>query len=214
MNSVSDLVHDVYDIFLKITGYKKLEYSLNFKKINKFEEIISFSNSLYIFDIDDTILYYKDYDKEWLNSKIESYIKQGSLPNTAKTRAIIEWEDNISKSDPIAIDNDCLLYLFKNINYTNGEIYFITSRGDNIKDITKNHIKKIIPFNNIEDRIIFTNGKNKGLVLQNLLNTTLKDKNFENISFIDDIIQNLENVYKLYPNSKFYHFENKNKNNS
>lgn len=164
-------------------------------KITKFEEIKIEEETLLILDIDDTIIRYDEYNKEWWNKMIiERDIKE--VEN--------EWIKKVEKSYPNPTDKEGINKIIELNNKNMIEVIFLTSRHEKMDEITKKHLE-IIGFTDI--KIYYTNGTNKGKILKNVL----EKYNNENIILIDDIEENIENVKKEIKNKKirFYLFESR-----
>lgn len=179
---------ELYQILNDIILYNK------HTKINNFNNIkILNENTLYVFDIDETLMVYENLDKNWWNNMKK---------DNDEIKVLEEWEKCIKNKEPKHTHNDSFQTLLNNINKNN--IICLTARQDKIKDLTEKHLEQI-GITNIP--VYYTNGFCKGKLLQEII----KDyKDIKNIIFVDDLIKNLYSVNKVFHNTDYnvncYHF--------
>lgn len=171
--------------------YEKLDTYLfynNYKKISSFDKIkILDENTLYVFDIDETLMVYDGIDRKWWKKNISKRPEEEVLN---------DWIEYVSKNDPKHTHESTFFELIEKINEREeNKIICLTARKDTIKDITEEHMAKIgvtdIP-------IYYSNGTCKGKILKEIIkdNSTIT-----NIVFVDDNKKNLYSVTKEFHNS-------------
>ena len=159
---------------------------------------------LLVFDIDETILTYKNINNEWWKNKLEYYYKLTNNYELSEDFVMKDWIIHIHETEPQHTEINSFNELLNFINIINKnnniiDIKFLTARDDVLKNITIKHLQKFLPQKNIN--ISFTNGTNKSAYLQNITN-------YDNIIFVDDLITNLQDVYEVYNNKiQYYLFE-------
>ena len=181
---------------------KKYEFPI----ISKFDKVKRYSNSIYIFDIDDTIFYYEDLRREWWEKTIKYNYEHGMNELNADYMALRKWERLIYYQKPTEIDRQGLNYLIDFINQSDSVFYFITSRGSNHSFLTYRHLQSCID-DNIDGKITFADGRNKGHVLRKLyLSNKIENIKYNKIVFIDDVKKNLIHVKNEFPEADCYEF--------
>lgn len=177
-----------------------------FEIISKFDDVERYSDAVYIFDIDDTIFYYEDLRREWWEATIKHNLEHGMNELNAKYMALRKWERAIYHQGEgiIGIDTERLNDLIAFIKSSDGVFHFITSRGSNHSNLTYSHLSRFVK-HNIDRKITFADGKNKGHVLRQLLNSSkIENRQYSKIVFIDDIQHNLINVKNEFPEAECY----------
>lgn len=173
--------------------------------INNFTQVKILPNSLYVFDIDETILTIKYHDspeyKSILNKNLPIY------NNDLKKANIHSFREYMLKDElhiPIPLDNDNFFNLINKIRFNNSKLIFLTARDSSLKKQTINHLEKIGLF--INPDIIFFND-NKGDELLNIVNNIYKNNNLlnlKNIIFVDDVFLNLSDVQSKFCFSNYH----------
>ncbi len=175
-----------------------------FKQIISFRDVEIYQNTLIVFDIDDTILGYKEFSHDYFHNKLKYYKNNTSCENTVMDNAVNDWFNLVKNSTPHHMDEDGFIDLMYKINSNNSEHLFLTARNPKFKDITEKHLNKIkINYNNI----YYVAGGNKGELLKDII----KDyPEYDKIIFIDDMEKNLTDVYKTFGDKiDLYHFVKK-----
>ena len=178
-----------------------------FPIISKFDDVKRHQDAIYIFDIDDTIFYYESLRRTWWEEIIKYNQEHGMNDLNAKYMALRKWERSIYyqlEVDIVGIDSSRLNDLITFIMKTDGVFHFITARGSNHSILTYNHVSKFVK-HDIEGKITFADGKNKGHILRNLLTSNkYEHRNYNALVFIDDIQKNLIDVKNEFPEAECY----------
>ena len=178
-----------------------------FPFISKFDEIERYTDAIYIFDIDDTIFYYEDLRGDWWRETVKYNLEHGMNDLNAKYMALRKWERAIYHQPFVGvkgIDTERMNDLITFINNSDGVFHFITSRGSNHSNLTYSHLSRFVK-HNIDGKIRFADGKNKGHVLRQLLNSNkIENRQYNKIVFIDDIQKNLIDIKNEFPEAECY----------
>lgn len=167
--------------------------------IHNFDQVEKASNSLYVIDIDDTLLHYYNLNKKWLSK--EGDILMNKYNKTEALRKLYnKWEKELHKVIPIATDYYGINNLIQFCSLNNSDIIFLTARNKRVEEITRYHVSQIIHQN---FPIYFAGGRSKGKILKNILNKYNYTK-YNHIYFIDDLEENCESVENELPNIKTY----------
>jgi hypothetical protein len=175
-----------------------------FRQIVSFRDVKIYQNTLIVFDIDDTVLGYKEIAHDYFNKQLIYHKKNISCENTIMNNAVNDWFNLVRKSTPHHMDEDGFIDLMRKISINESEHLFLTARNPKFKDITEKHLNKInINYKNI----YYVAGENKGEILKNII----KDyPEYNKIIFIDDMEKNLTDVYKTFGDKiDLYHFVKK-----
>jgi len=170
--------------------YEKLDTYLfynNYTKISSFDKIKILENTLYVFDIDETLMVYDGIDRKWWKKNISKRPEEEVLN---------DWIEHVSKNEPKHTHETSFFELIDKIGEREkNKIICLTARKDTIKDITEEHMAKI----GITDiPIYYSNGTCKGKMLKEMVkdNSTIT-----NIVFVDDNKKNLYAVTRDFYNS-------------
>jgi len=183
---------------------------MNVYNISSFDQINIPDNSLILCDIDETVLKYKThsdlslYPTEYINSdwwkyKFEYYYDLHLNYDLAECQSYSDWINIINNTHPECTDYIGFGNLLTKLKETNSSIKFITARKSDIEEITINHLNKI---NNEKFEIIFCDNTPKGEIIKS------DNHIFEGINhiiFIDDLINNIENVYSHFGDKITYY---------
>jgi hypothetical protein len=175
-----------------------------FKQIISFRDVKIYDNTLIVFDIDDTVLGYKEFSHNYFHNQLKYHKKNISCNNTVMNNAVNDWFNLVQKSTPHHMDEDGFYELMHKIHNNNSEHLFLTARNPRFKDITERHLHKIkINHKNI----YYVAGGNKGEILKDII----KDySEYNKLIFIDDMEKNLTDVYKTFGDKiDLYHFVKK-----
>lgn len=170
------------------------------KNITKFSEMIILNNSLYVFDIDETFMVFKNITDKWWAKKINEYLKYYGDNKKAQLKMNELFYKIITKEHPKPTD----LKGFKNLetvsNKINNDIIFLTARSEQYKELTLKHLNYVYP--NINHDVYFS--KKKGLKLKEIIENS--KKKYDKIIFVDDKQYNIDNVLQILPNTLCYKF--------
>lgn len=149
--------------------------------INDLNRIPIKKNSLYIFDIDETILTFPRLPNREEILRAEYLKTKDKKLAQAKLR---ELEiQHFYHSHPIP--TEFILDVINKIKAKNSDIIFLTARSKNLEDFTMDNLIDI----GITSAEIHFSG-DKG----NFISEYLKDKNYRYVYFIDDTVENFRNV--------------------
>jgi hypothetical protein len=176
-------------------------------KISSYDDIIINQNTLVVFDIDDTILKFKEIDSNWWDHTFNNYMKYEYDKSKAIDLTIYKWAKTINLAIPRMIDSDKFNNMINRIKLSNSHLILLTARKSYMKDMTIRHLAKCnIKIANDE----VYHSEKKGQKLYKLIKNTYNK--YQNIIFVDDLHSNIDNVYshllqldhKL--NINLYHF--------
>jgi len=159
-----------------------------YKLISSFKEIDVKEKTLIILDIDDTIMGYKEFNHTYFMNKLDYYTQEHKNEEIAIKKAVKDWITMVENSTPFHMDYDGYKYLLDKINETQSHHIFITTRNLEHKQLTESHLYQI---GVVSEHIYYSNGTNKGELLQQILH---KYTNYDNIVFIDDLDKNLDDM--------------------
>lgn len=173
--------------------------------ISSFKNVTRCRNSLYVVDIDDTLFYYPNLGKKWWNQMVNhKTTHEKKTLKQAEHELFYEWENIIPNSEPQYTDEKGSKQFFDDCLKMNNDVIFLTARHDRLFDITKKHVNELYP--EIDYPIYFSNEKNKGDKLKEILNKDFKDIKYDEIHFIDDLVRNCYDVQNVIPTVKTYLF--------
>jgi hypothetical protein len=172
-------------------------------KITSFSSIPRIQKALYIFDIDDTVMGYKEFSHTYFTDKINEY--QKSYDNhVAVDFAVTDWIEQVKKGTPHHMDEHGFNSLINHIDETDSYHFFLTARNPNFRSITETHLEQL---NISSAQIYYVSGQNKGTYLKNIID---KVGNFDKIIFIDDSEKNLIDMKNTFGKDvELYHFVKK-----
>jgi hypothetical protein len=175
-----------------------------FKQIVSFRDVKIYRNTLIVFDIDDTVLGYKEFSHDYFHNQLKYHKKNTSCESTIMNNAINDWFNLVKTSTPHHMDEDGFFELMNKIDNNKSEHLFLTARNPKFKDITEKHLNKIkINHKNI----YYVAGGNKGEILKDIIKHYPE---YNKIIFIDDMEKNLTDVYKTFGDKiDLYHFVKK-----
>ena len=171
-----------------------------FTKIDNFSYITTISNGLYVFDIDETFMVFKNMsDLHW---EIEQKKLMKIYNDPLKVEKMMEdFFYNILKTYKFkSTDLDGFKKIEKQNKIFNNDIIFLTARPERYRDITINHLQTMYP--GINYPVYFSD--QKGDKLNEILEAS--EKKYEKIVFVDDKEFNLEDVNNKVKNVKCYKF--------
>lgn len=161
------------------------------KTIQNYDEIIIDKKTFVMMDIDDTIIKFETLHKNWWKE---------NQPN-----AIEKWLKIIQEETPSILDELEFSKLLDRIKLTDSEIIFITARNEKLRDLTYEHLINC-GLNIDREQIYHSYPKGKTLL-------EICEKNdFDNMIFVDDHLDNIEDVQKYLKkySVQYYKMEHKN----
>ena len=169
-------------------------------KITSFSSIPLFQKALYVFDIDDTVMGYKEFSHTYFGDKINEY-KKTYDEHVSIDFAISDWMEQVKKSTPHHMDKEGFESILKHINSSDSNHFFLTARNPNFRSITEKHLEQL---NIRSTQVYYVAGQNKGTYLKNIIE---KFDKFDKIIFIDDSEKNLIDMKNSFgKNVELYHF--------
>lgn len=175
--------------------YDKLMNTLIHKKYCKYDKISNFDNiklidgdnTLYVFDIDETLIIYDGIDSTWWKKKMVEL-------NENEEAVLEEWLKHIESNRPKHTHESSFAKLLENVNRDN--IICLTARKNSLDEITKQHLAEI-GVTNIP--VYYSSGTCKGKMLRYIV--TARFQWIQNIVFVDDNKNNISSVNKEFDNS-------------
>jgi len=164
-------------------------------KINDYSDIFIKKNSLVVLDIDDTVLTYKGVSDNFYQERFNHYHKIYSNYDMILRLIKNDWNYFVKINPPNLINKKSFFNFIDIALKSKCEIIFLTSRPKTMKLITRYHFE-CNRLNDFIDKIHYSSSK--GTYLKKLKEE--KFKNYHNIIFVDDLKENLINV--------FYHLQN------
>jgi hypothetical protein len=163
-------------------------------QINDYSQIRIIKDSLIVFDIDDTVIKFPELGKTWWKNKFDNYYKLYNDYDKADILTLEEWVQNVTIMEPTMINKESFIDFFDKALENNCKIIFLTARNEKLKDLTYQHLIHcdFIPSNIITNNVYFS--EDKGTKLKNILNLP-EYFGIKNVIFIDDIQDNLKDVY-------------------
>jgi len=171
-----------------------------FTTIKNFSQMLQISNGLYVFDIDETFLVFRNMsDLHW---EIEQKKLMKIYNDPVKVeKMMFDFFDNILKTYKYKpTDLEGFKKIEKQNKLLNNDIIFLTARPDIYRDITNQHLKTLHPGINYE--VYFS--ETKGDKLNEILEAS--ERKYEEIIFVDDKESNLNDVKEKVKNVKCYRF--------
>jgi FMN phosphatase YigB (HAD superfamily) len=149
----------------------------NIKTIKNYDEINVEMNTMVFMDIDNTIIKFEKLHKTWWEeNKTEN-----------KSEPLDKWLKIIKEDTPIMLDKNKFLIFLEKIKETNSDIKYITARYESLRELTYHHLVECeIPVNKDNVYHCYPKG-DKILEICNEITP-------QNIIFIDDHLDNIENV--------------------
>jgi hypothetical protein len=169
------------------------------KVIKNYDEIILQPNTLIIMDIDDTLIKFNSIGKTWWKDINEYYAKHNDV-KIAKQLAYNDWKSIIEKEKPELLDTELFLELLDRIDNTNSKLILLTARDVEMKPYTLKNIHDCGI--HIEPEYVH-HAWPKGKKVKELYEKYPGD----HIVFVDDYLDNIEDVIKEVPNSICYLIE-------
>lgn len=155
--------------------------------INSYSAITLVARSLVVFDIDDTLVHFPDYDLIWWNAKKAGY-EQSMSKEEADRETLLDWRAAVHHIDPQPIDKDGFLQFYAKAKAADCDIIFLTARSEKLKEITHRHLKNSVM--ECDEADVFF-GEDKGPSLISILQ---ERRAYHHVIFVDDLVKNHESV--------------------
>lgn len=189
---------------------------LTVKTISSFDEVfLSRSKPLVLCDIDETLLQYHKRFFDILGEVTDKYdrgmIQHGMSKKLVETLyhrdmklqyiAKLEYDKYILETPPVPTDREGFNRLLLRLYLLNGELKFLTARGKQSEDFTRKHFTQIgVNYDDFD--VHYTDASHKGEYIKK--NISLGKYN--DIIFIDDLDNFIENVQLHFPQIQCYKF--------
>lgn len=156
--------------------------------IRDFSQIQGYENTLYVIDIDDTLIRFRELGKIWWNHIYSAYvIEYKGEHHQARWATLKTWMEKIYMYKPYPISLWSFQALQEKVKENGSELILLTARDASLRAITEQNLKDCfidIP----SDKIYFNEEKGKAIkeiVLQG---------GYSKVIFVDDMPKNLEDV--------------------
>ena len=155
--------------------------------INSYSAITLVARSLVVFDIDDTVVNFPQYDMNWWNAKKAMYEKIMNKED-ADRATLHEWRAAVHHVDPQPIDKDGFLQFYAQAKAAGCDVIFLTARSKKLKEVTHRHLKNSL-MECAEDHVFFA--EDKGPALTSIIK---QRRPYPHVIFVDDLVKNHESV--------------------
>ncbi len=147
-------------------------------------------------DIDETILYFEEFDRKWWTKTFDNNYKTIKCYDTADQQTLKDWQNLISIHKPKMVDSENFNMIL-NLHETKAlDLVFVTARDKGITDVTIKHFEQLgIP---THLPIIFCGSTNKGTALAKHIKEEKEKEKYKHIIFADDIQRNIDDVEKEF----------------
>ena len=159
--------------------------------IYNYDTIIVKHNTLVILDIDETIIFFDEINLDWWNKMKNTYNDD---------YAYNSWVDIITHHKPKLLDKIEFFKLMDRIKQSNSKLILLTARNKKVANLTYQQLIHCeIPID--KQDIYFS--EQKGLTTHELM----QKYNYDNVIFVDDKIENINDVKEWNPEVKCYHMK-------
>ena len=165
-------------------------------KLKSFSELETKENTLYILDIDDTILYFPLLSIDEMKLIFVNEYKISNNYDIADSKANEYWYQHIKNNNTKSIEGTIINDFLNSIPKTS-KVIFLTARLESEIELTINQLN-IIGISGYE--VYFDENKSEFIKKYNNLN-------YQNIIFVDDLLDNYIGCESI-TNLKFYLYEN------
>ena len=167
--------------------------------ISSFTQLPKLDNALYVFDIDDTTLYYNFKLNDHVYKDIEEFeaATGEQTPDFRRANAILE--EAFRTHTPVAHDRTGMEELKRFCDRNNGKIIFLTARFKTIEQLTVLHMQSLYSWISPND-VHLCDGTEKGVVLFDIVSSS----DHRSIIFVDDKDYNIDSVKKYVPRASIY----------
>lgn len=179
----------------------------SYTTIENFSMVPHLKNTIYVLDIDETLLYYEGMNEKWWEKTMIEMMKIYDTFEEADYEANELWYRVITKIKPVITDPSGFIQLRQFIENKKNNCYliFLTARLEKYKEITEKDLNDTIP--KFKYQVLYSKKfpDNKGTILQNYFNENpLIFNSINDIVFVDDKERNLKNMIGEHPNSKCF----------
>ena len=163
--------------------------------ISNYDEIILLNKSLVCIDLDETIIHFHGINQTWWKNRKKAYSLIDDL--TSDEMAYKDWLDVIHNNTPKMLDEIQFNNLMERVKNTGSKIVIITARNHKLEKLTDKHLLDC----NIRISDIYYSHKKGNVVNQ------IKRLHNGPIIFIDDVIDNINDVKNINPEVTTYHMK-------
>lgn len=179
------------------------------------EVILEKNNPLVLCDIDETLLtfpktynhFYNDakviYDQLYSDLKIPQTLisREQHRESKSNSMAKLAYDAYLKSTSPQPTDHEGFKRLIRRVRMLNGKIIFVTARGVNSHEFTRKNFEQVgLDYDQFE--VHFTNANPKGEYIKN----NIPLDGYNEIVFIDDLDENINNVNNHLPQIQPYKF--------
>jgi FMN phosphatase YigB (HAD superfamily) len=182
--------------------YKPNQQSDAVPKITKFGELPEIKNGLYVFDIDETLLVFKEVSDVWWKRNFEKIYAETDDIVYASNKMSKIFVDIVKTHKPAPTDIEGFKRIEADLDINNNTLIFLTARPESLEVET---YRQIADLNLKYSYPIYFSGE-KGLKMKWILSNISSDNNFDSIIFVDDKIYNIEDVQKECPQVQCFQF--------
>jgi hypothetical protein len=159
-------------------------------KISCFSEIpiTSDTKTLFVFDIDDTLIHFKELGKTWWNHMYSAYLIEYKGDKVqAKWATLKIWMDKIYMYNPHPIAPESFSHFLQRVEQEDHDFILLTARDPSLRSITEKHLSDC-GITIASDKIYFNEEKGKAL------REIVDFRRYSKVVFVDDVEKNLEDV--------------------
>ena len=159
--------------------------------IHNYDKIIVKNNSLVNLDIYKTIIFFKHLGPNWWTQMEKKY-------DDDYIKSV--WHDIISNDTPYMLDKIKFFNLINRINKTNSKLILLSAISKNMETIT---YQQLVHFGIPIEKRDFYISEQKGKTVRKLI----QKYKYDNVIFVDDKIENINDVKEWNPEVKCYHIK-------
>jgi len=162
--------------------------------ITNYDQIIIKPNHLIVLDIDETTLKYPMINDKWWKYNNETF---------GNDYAYNLWLDIVNSNYPKILDSQKFFDFIDKAEQFNCKIVFLTARYIELKQITLDHLRACNI--KVDDNDVYFNSEKGKEILK-----IIKNYNYNNYIFVDDVKKNIDNVLNSVDNIDVYLMEHDN----
>ena len=163
--------------------------------INSFDNIPITKKTLVLCDIDDTLMYFKDIDRNWWDrQKRECNIFEDDY-NSQIDNIMDKWITHIRINEPLFTDKAGFNNMMNKIDKTGSKLIFITARPNRLRHTTLMQLH-MLDIDTEKCPVYIIGDTPKG----EFVKKNIELNEYKNVVFIDDYIKNIENLNGIFGN--------------
>jgi len=163
------------------------------------------SNTLIVFDIDETIIKFPGINQKWWDDNYNYHYTLYDI-NNARQKVFNQWLEIIHNYEPIMLDKIKFNTIMDKINSVNSKIVFLTARPPELREITEKNLDSCNIKYNKEDIYFLPNKsetKNKGEMIIKIIQQL---NHINDIIFVDDVIHNVQSVINEFAKKNLFDY--------